>query len=131
MGSTGAPPYILSLVIYPMPIYEYKCLGCSHLTSFLVQGYTPPGDPICESCGSHDLKRIISKVSYHSSASDRTASYNPKARKSDSFYKDSRNIGLNAERMLEKAGVKPTEEFKNKLERLRTDPGSVIKDNDD
>jgi putative FmdB family regulatory protein len=114
-----------------MPIYEYKCLGCSHLTSFLVQGYTQPVDPTCESCGSQDLKRIISKVSYHSSGSDRLSSYNPKARKSDSFYKDSRNIGLNAEQMLAKAGVKPTEEFKSKLERLRTDPGSVIKDNDD
>jgi hypothetical protein len=33
--------------------------------------------------------------------------------------------------MLEKAGVKPTEEFKSKLERLRTDPGSIIKDSDD
>ena len=51
-------------------------------------------------------------MSYHSSGSDRVSSYNPKARKTDSFYKDSRNIGLNAERMLEKAGVKPTEEFK-------------------
>ena len=70
-------------------------------------------------------------MSYHSSGSDRVCSYNPKARKSDSFYKDSRNIGLNAEQMLEKAGVKPTEEFKSKLERLRTDPGSVIKDSDD
>jgi putative FmdB family regulatory protein len=114
-----------------MPIYEYKCLGCDHLTSFLVQGYTQPEDLKCESCGSQDLKRVISKVSYHSSGSDRLSSYNPDARKSDGFYKDSRNIGLNAEKMLEKAGVKPTEEFKSKLERLRTDPGSVIKGNDD
>jgi putative FmdB family regulatory protein len=114
-----------------MPIYEYKCLDCSHLTSFLVQGYTPPSDPRCESCGSQDLKRIISKVSFHSSGSERLSAYNPKDRKSDSFYKDSRNIGLSAEKMLEKAGVKPTEEFKSKLERLRTDPGSVIKDGDD
>jgi putative FmdB family regulatory protein len=114
-----------------MPIYEYKCLGCGHVTSALVQGYRLPVDVSCEKCGSDDLKRVISKVNYHASESDRLSSYDPKARKSDSFYKDSRNIGLNAERMLEKAGVKPTEEFKNKLEKLRTDPGSVIKDSDD
>jgi len=30
--------------------------------------------------------------------------------------------------MLRKAGVKPTEEFKSKLENLRSDPSRVIKD---
>ena len=114
-----------------MPIYEYKCLQCSHVTSSLVQGYHQPKDITCERCGSDNLKRIISRVNYHASGSDRLSSYDPKARQSDGFYKDSRNIGLNAERMLKKAGVEPTDEFKSKLERLRTDPGSVIKDSDD
>ncbi len=114
-----------------MPIYEYKCLACSHVTSLLVQGYADPDDLSCEKCGSGDLKRIISRVSYHASGSDRLASYDPKASRSDGFYKDSRNIGLNAEKMLERAGVKPTDEFKSKLERLRTAPGSVLKDSDD
>ncbi|MGO9146085.1 MAG: FmdB family zinc ribbon protein [Desulfomonilia bacterium] len=113
-----------------MPIYEYKCLRCSHVTSILIQGYKGPEDITCDECGSDDLKRIISKVNYHTSSSDRLSSYNPNARKSDSFYKDSRNIGLNAEQMLKQAGVKPTDEFKSKLERLRTDPGSVMKDSD-
>jgi putative FmdB family regulatory protein len=114
-----------------MPIYEYRCLKCSHVTSILIQGYNGPEDLTCDECGSDDLKRIISKVNYHPSSSDRLSSYNRNARKSDSFYKDSRNIGLNAEQMLRKAGVKPTDEFKSKLERLRTDPGSVMKDSDE
>ena len=112
-----------------MPIYEYKCLRCSQVTSILIQGYKGPEGLTCDKCGSDDLKRIISKVNYHTSSSDRLSSYNPNARKSDGFYKDSRNIGLNAEQMLKKAGVEPTDEFKNKLERLRTDPASVMKDN--
>ncbi len=114
-----------------MPIYEFKCQECGYINSLLVQGYTLPKDVKCDKCGSKDLKKIISKVNYHTSSSDRLSSYNPNARQSDNFYKDSRNIGLHAEHMLEKAGVKPTEEFKSKLEKLRTDPGSVIKDNDD
>ena len=113
---------------YTMPIYEYSCRACSHITTRIVQGYTDPDDLACEQCGSMDLKRIISRSNYHSSSADRLASFDPKTRQSDAFYKDSRNIGLHAEQMLEKAGVKPTEEFKSKLERLRTDPGSVIKD---
>ena len=114
-----------------MPIYEYKCNACGDIQSVLVQGFKNPDELTCASCGSSDLKRIISKVNYLASGSDRLSSYNPASRHSDSFYKDTRNIGLHAEHMLEKSGVKPTEEFKTKLERLRTDPGSVIKNSDD
>jgi putative FmdB family regulatory protein len=114
-----------------MPIYEYKCSACGEITSVFVQGFKTPEDLTCNSCGSCDVKRIISKVNYHHSDADRLASYDPKTKHSDSFYKDTRNIGLHAEHMLKKSGVKPTEEFKTKLEKLRTDPGSVIKNSDD
>ena len=114
-----------------MPIYEYSCRACSHITTRIVQGYADPEGLSCEQCGSKDLKRVISRSNYHSSPADRLSSYDPKARRSVSFYRDSRNIGLHAEHMLERAGVKPTEEFKSKLEKLRTDPGSVIKDSKD
>ena len=97
----------------------------------LTSGYEIPGDIACEKCGSAEVKKLISRGHYHQSDSDRVASYNPSTSKSDSFYKDTRNIGVHAEQMLQKAGVKPTEEFKSKLEKLRTNPGSVIKDSDD
>jgi putative FmdB family regulatory protein len=111
-----------------MPIYEYKCSSCKHVTSILVQKISAPHDLKCEACGSTKLVKIISKVNYHGSQGDRLSSYDPKSRKSDSFYKDSRNIGLEAERMFKKAGVEPTDDFKAKLEKVRSDPGSVLKD---
>lgn len=113
-----------------MPIYEYKCTSCGNVMSVLVQGFREPQDLCCEACGSSDVKRIISRVNYHQSQTDRLSSYNPKSRHSDGFYQDSRNIGLHAEHMLQKAGVKPTEEFKSKLENLRSDPSRVIKGED-
>ena len=114
-----------------MPIYEFKCNACGAINTVLVQGFDTPDDLTCEKCGSKDLKRIISRVNYHQSGSDRLSSYDPSSRHSDSFYKDTRNIGLHAEHMLKQSGVKPTEEFASKLERLRTDPSSVIKNSDD
>ncbi|HOO38449.1 MAG TPA: zinc ribbon domain-containing protein [Deltaproteobacteria bacterium] len=114
-----------------MPIYEYKCSACGSIQSVLVQGFKDPDGLTCNGCGSSEMKRIISRVNYHVSGSDRLSTYNPASRHSDSFYKDTRNIGLQAEHMLNKAGVKPTDEFKSKLEKLRTDPGSVIKDSGD
>lgn len=113
-----------------MPIYEFKCLACGALRSVLVQGFKDPEGLSCEACGSSEMKRVISKVNYHQSGSERLSSYDPKSRHSDDFLKDTRNIGLHAEHMLKKAGVKPTEEFRNKLEKLRTDPSRVIKDED-
>jgi putative FmdB family regulatory protein len=111
-----------------MPIYEYKCTDCSHVTSMLVQGYREPEGLSCEQCGSKDVVKVISSPHYHASHADRLASYNPQSRNDGSFQRDTRNIGLEAERMLKKAGVEPTDDFKNKLEKVRTDPSSVLKD---
>jgi putative FmdB family regulatory protein len=111
-----------------MPIYEYECSKCGEVTDILVSGFKDPKGLKCKNCGSKGLKRIISKVNFPSSQKDRLASYDSRAKRSDSFYKDTRNIGLDAERMLKRAGVEPTEDFKAKLEKVRTDPSSVIKD---
>lgn len=113
-----------------MPIYEYRCNGCGTVKTVLVHGFSDPEDLVCDACGSSGLKRIISRVNYHQSQADRLSSYNPKDRHSGSFTQDSRNIGLHAEHMLKQAGVKPSRDFQEKVEKLRTDPSRVLKDND-
>jgi putative FmdB family regulatory protein len=110
-----------------MPIYEYKCKACGKVSTVFAQGYKDPEGLTCDACGGSDLKRIISRVNYHQSQSDRLSSYDPKSRNTDAFTKDTRNIGLHAEHMLKQAGVKPTEEFKSKLDNLRADPSRVTK----
>ncbi|MBN2283641.1 MAG: hypothetical protein JXO48_07100 [Deltaproteobacteria bacterium] len=111
-----------------MPIYEYQCRKCGHIMSVIVRGFDDPKGLACESCGAKGPKRIISAVNYHASQADRLRSYKPGASKNDAFYKDTRNIGLDAERMLKKAGIEPTEEFKSKLDNIRSDPSKVLKD---
>jgi putative FmdB family regulatory protein len=113
-----------------MPIYEYKCAKCGGVKTVFAKGFDDPEGLACDACGGKKLKRLISKTNYHQSQSDRLASYDPKSRNTSSFMSDSRNIGLHAEHMLQKAGVKPTEEFKSKLENIRTDPSRVTKGED-
>jgi hypothetical protein len=84
----------------------------------------------CASCGGKSLKRIISRVAYHVSEGERLADYDPRSRKSDSFYRDSRNIGLHAKKRAAEMGVDLGGGFEEKLEKLRTDPGSVIRDSE-
>jgi hypothetical protein len=84
----------------------------------------------CPNCHARKLKRLLSRVAYHVSEQDRLDAYNPKNAKSDAFYRDSRNIGVAAKKRARQLGVDLGSGFDEKLERLRTDPGSVIRDSE-
>jgi len=113
-----------------MPIYEYQCLSCENEFQQLILKKEEEKDLLCPECNGGNIKRLISRVAYHLSDGDRLASFNPDSRQSDSFYSDSRNIGLGAQKKAQEMGVDLGKDFNNKLEKLRTDPGSVFKDSD-
>jgi len=111
-----------------VPIYEYQCGECGKPFQRLIM---KPGEEetlTCPTCGGRTLSRLISRVVYHTPEQARLDSFDPKAKQGDSFYKDSRNIGLHAEKRARELGVDLGSGFKEKLEKLRTDPGSVLKD---
>ena len=111
-----------------MPIYEYECQACGGTVTLLVRKPEDPEGLACDSCGSKDLRRIISQVNFHLPQGDRLSSYTPGDERSEGYSRDSRNIGLRAEQMLKKAGVDPGEAFKAKLDNLRSDPSRVLKE---
>ncbi|MBW2136746.1 MAG: zinc ribbon domain-containing protein [Deltaproteobacteria bacterium] len=113
-----------------MPIYEYECLGCRGQFQILVMNGNEENSVRCPHCNGSNLKRLISRVVYHVSEQARLEDFDPNAPKSDSFYRDTRNIGLPAKKRARQMGVELGSDFENKLERLRTDPGSVIKDSE-
>jgi putative FmdB family regulatory protein len=113
-----------------MPIYEYECLLCRRPFQFLVMKKAEEGDIRCPECGGAKIKRLISRVYHHLSEQDRLAAFDPKASKEDGFFRDSRNIGLAAKKRAQQMGVDLGKGFEEKLEKLRTDPGSVIRDSE-
>ncbi len=64
------------------------------------------------------------------SEQDRLNAYRPKDSKDDAFFKDSRNIGLSAKKRAQDLGVDLGKGFEEKLDKLRTDPASVLKDSE-
>jgi putative FmdB family regulatory protein len=46
-----------------MPIYEYKCSKCGHITEAW-QGFSDPPLSTCEACGG-PVKKIISQNTFH------------------------------------------------------------------
>lgn len=113
-----------------MPIYEFDCLSCGYRFQNLVMKESEQKKLHCPKCGSVKKRRLISRVAYHVSERDRVAAFNPAAAKEDAFFKDSRNIGLAAKKRAQKMGVDLGSGFEEKLEKLRTDPGSVIRDSE-
>ena len=113
-----------------MPIYEYECLACAWRFQSLVMKEAEEKTLLCPKCGKPKKKRLISRVAYHVSEQDRLNAYNASEEKGDAFFRDSRNIGLAAKKRAKKMGVDLGAGFEEKLEKLRSDPGSVIRDSE-
>jgi len=111
-----------------MPLYEFECLSCRHRFQRLVMKESEEKELLCPKCGRRRKRRLISRVAYHVSERDRLSAFNPAAAKEDAFFKDTRNIGLAAKKRAQKMGVDLGSGFEEKIEKLRTDPGSVIRD---
>jgi len=48
-----------------MPIYEYKCTACGHVTSVLKKSFTAK-KPDCEACGADKTEKVFSTFAAHS-----------------------------------------------------------------
>ncbi len=44
-----------------MPIYEYRCDSCGHVTSILVRSFSDTSLPKCEACNSAAVTRNVSR----------------------------------------------------------------------
>ena len=113
-----------------MPIYEYQCRSCNAQFQRLIMKNDEEKSQVCPECSGGKLKRLISRVAFHVSEQDRLEAFDPTAPKNDSFYKDSRNIGLHAKKRAKQLGMDLGKGFEEKLEKLRADPGSVIKESE-
>jgi putative FmdB family regulatory protein len=113
-----------------MPIYEYECLACTCRFQGLVMKEAEEKRLRCPKCGKGKKRRLISRVAYHISEQDRLTAFNPADAREDSFFKDSRNIGLAAKKRAKSMGVDLGAGFEEKLEKLRTDPGSVLRESE-
>lgn len=111
-----------------MPIFEYYCKACEREFQCLIMKTEEEVRLVCPMCGGRRLKKLISRVAYHASEADRLDAYDPGRSQHDSFYRDTRNIGLHAKKRAKQMGVELGRSFEEKLEKLRTDPGSVLKD---
>jgi putative FmdB family regulatory protein len=103
-----------------MPIFEYECGKCQATSTFLILKTEDAAKVFCKGCGGKKMSKIISRVTYHRSESDRLAEFDPRKPQGEEFYKDSRNIGLWAKKRAKELGADLGPKFDEIAESART-----------
>ena len=109
-----------------MPIFEYQCARCRRVSSHVVLNPKHRERRVCPECGSARLKRVMSAFAVVESESSRLANFDTSRPRDESFYRDSRNIGLWAKKRASDMGVDLGPKFDATVEKART--GKLLKD---
>lgn len=110
-----------------MPIYEFYCPKCRRKVSVLSKSVSASSAGCCPTCGSQDLKRLVTTFSYHRSTKTVWESSGEPGTKGKDYYKDPRNIGRWTEKKFREMGVDMPDQVKEKIEAARDGelPGEV------
>jgi putative FmdB family regulatory protein len=110
-----------------MPIYEYYCQACGQEQSLLfLSQREAAARPHCKYCGTRRLTRLLSGFAYHQSEAARLNDFNTNATRDESFYRDSRNVGLWAKKRAKEMGANLGSQFEETVEKARS--GKILDD---
>ena len=93
-----------------MPIYEYRCESCDQKSSFFTRSVNTEVDAVCRNCGSTQMRRVISTVSFRMGS-----------RKSSErdYYGDRSNIGRHTEDAFKRHGLDVPEPVRKSIDDTR------------
>lgn len=101
-----------------MPIYEYRCGQCARRASILVRTFAATTAPTCPSCGSPDLRKLISRFAVMKSEESRLEAMADPANFGDVDEQDPRSVARWARRMGKDVGEDLGPEFDEMVDRM-------------
>ena len=101
-----------------MPIYEYTCQDCRHLTSVFVKSMGASLDATCAHCGSGRLSRALSRFAYHKSEQRVLEEHGVEPRRLED-YRDPRQIGRWVERKFDEYGMQVPKQAREMIDAAR------------
>ncbi|MBI4539301.1 MAG: zinc ribbon domain-containing protein [Gemmatimonadetes bacterium] len=104
-----------------MPIYEYRCLDCRRVQSFLTLRIGAELSPECRFCGSRSLARLMSRVAVVESEASRLERMADPSRWGDLDEDDPRSVARFAKMMGEATGEDVGEEIDQILEQAESE----------
>lgn len=109
-----------------MPIYEFECERCARVSPHVMIGSERNEHPQCPGCGSARMRRVMSSFAVMESEASRLANFDTSKPRDESFYRDSRNVGLWAKKRARGMGVDLGPKFEETVEKARS--GKLIKE---
>ena len=109
-----------------MPIFEYECARCGQVSSHVVLGRRRRERRSCPGCHSTRLRRVMSRFAVVESEASRLQSFDTSRPRDETFYRDSRNVGLWAKKRAKEMGVDLGSQFESTVEKARS--GKLIKE---
>jgi len=82
--------------------------------------------PACPECGCVQMRRVMSSFAVVESEESRLANFDTSKPRDESFYRDSRNVGLWAKKRARDMGVDLGPKFEETVEKARS--GKLIKE---
>ena len=120
------PLHLAELFSSRMPIYEYECIACAKVSSHVVMGSRRRPKLACPACGAARLKRVMSSFAVVASEASRLADFDTSRPRDESFYRDSRNVGLWAKKRARELGADLGNKFEETVEKARS--GKLVKE---
>ena len=104
-----------------MPLYEYRCHDCRRRSTVLVRSLSGSPEPTCEHCGSANLRRLISRVSFHRSWGDSLNWAPDSGYPDDMEHEDPRQMAEWMRSMQREMGEEVTPEFEQMMEEMESE----------
>lgn len=99
-----------------MPIYEYRCLDCRRVQSFLTLRIGAELHPVCKHCGSERMTRLLSRVAVVESEDSRLERLADPSRWGDLDENDPKSVARFAKMMGDAMGEDMSEEIDQIME---------------
>lgn len=101
-----------------MPIYEYRCQDCRRRVSVFVRNFSETVVPVCDRCGSENVRRLFSRVAVLRSEESRLEDLADPSNLAGLDENDPRSIAHWMRKMSDTMGEDLGDEFNEMVDRL-------------
>lgn len=104
-----------------MPIYEYRCAGCSRKTTVVTLSVKAAVDPVCRHCGGRNMAKLVSRVAVRRSEESRLESLADPSSLAGLDESDPKSVARWMKKMGREMGEEAGEDFDEEVDRAMED----------